>query len=92
MQTGILSSGMNHNVYCPPFGYQASVMRRSHESPDSKQSYFQRKEDRHASFAEGNLAQSSVTTAMQSGAVTGLWTAKCYICSILILFKDSKAV
>lgn len=40
MQTGKLCSNMNHNVYCPPFGYQASMMQRSHES---ELSYFQRK-------------------------------------------------
>lgn len=53
---------------------------------------FPEKEGRHASFALGNLAHSSVTAAMQSSAVTGPWTAKCYICSILILFKESKGV
>lgn len=36
MQTGMLYSEMNHNAYCPPFGYQASVMQRSHEGPHSE--------------------------------------------------------
>lgn len=41
---------------------------------------------------QGKLARSGVTAAMRSSAVTGPWTAKCYICSILILFKDGEAV
>lgn len=43
LQTGMLCSKMNHNAYCPPFGYQASVMQRSHEGPYSEWSYFQRR-------------------------------------------------
>lgn len=66
-------------------------MHRSHEGPYSEY-LFAEKEGRHASFVQGNLAHSSVTAAIQRSVVTGPWTAECYICSILILFKDSKAV
>lgn len=59
--------------------------------PLHRSELFPEKEGRHASFAQGNLALSGVTAAMQSSTVTAPWTTECYICTILILFKDSKA-
>ena len=70
---------------------QASVMQRSHRACTANPSYFQRTRADSASFAPGKLAGCSVTAATRSSAVTAPWTAKCYICSILIPFKDSKA-